>query len=75
MTSGKDIRDQQSEYRQGIEDRFLADGLANSDVVAAARRDAVAQVRQDQENDYERAVDAALEQMASTGANEPTMEE
>ncbi len=45
MTSARDVRDEQADYRQSVEDRFLASAESHPDVVAAAHAEAVAQVK------------------------------
>ncbi len=62
MTSGKDIRDQQSDYRQSVEDRFVESAEQHPDVTKAARRDAEALIKKQAADRFEQAVTAAIEE-------------
>ena len=74
MTSGHEIRDEQAERRQAIADRFIEFAEKHPEVTAAARRDAETLVRQQQAEDFEKAVSAAIEQQAADAAATTTEE-
>ena len=67
MSSARDIRDQQSDYRQSIEDRFVEFAEQHPDVAAAARRDAEATVRLEDRTSFEDRVNAALKNNPDLG--------
>lgn len=63
-----EARDNSRDRTDDIADRWLRDGLASADVTAAARAKAEAEVRRQQTEDFEKAVNAAIEQVADATA-------
>jgi len=74
MTSGKEIRDEQIDYRQSIARRFVESAEQHPDVTKAARESAEAAVRLQDKNSFEDRVNAALDQQKAADAAATTTE-
>lgn len=61
MNSGREIRDEQIDRRQAIQDRFISDALAGSDCQKAARLEAEAEVLAQNQRTFDAQVAAILD--------------